>query len=301
MKPTLLIMAAGMGSRYGGLKQIEAVGPDGATLLDFSIYDALKAGFGKIVFIIRRDIEEDFKRIVGKKWESKVPVHYVFQELSLVPEGFQAPGARKKPWGTGHAVWVARDAVKEPFAAINADDFYGSRAFKILAGYLSKLKRLEEPAYSMVAYKLKNTLSPHGTVSRGVCRVSPNSHLKNVVERLKIGKKGSILLDTDENGKTFRLTGAEPVSMNFWGFTPALFDSLGRHFKAFLEKRGQEEKSEFILPVVIDELIRKKEAKVKVLTTNDKWIGITYPEDKEKAKEAIQSLLKKKKYPPALW
>jgi NDP-sugar pyrophosphorylase family protein len=292
-------MAAGMGSRYGGLKQMEALGPAGATLLDYSVFDALKAGFGKVVFVIRRDIEDDFKRIVGKKWEAKVPVRYVFQELTMVPEGFRVPGERKKPWGTGHAIWVAQAAIQEPFAVINADDYYGRNSFQVLGKHLGKLKKLDRADYSMVGFKLKNTLSEHGTVSRGVCEVQ-GGLLKGVVERVEIGLAGKKAYFM-ESGKKHTLKGTETVSMNMWGFTPDLFDRLGNGFREFLEERGREEKSEFLIPRVVDGLIRGKRAKVRVLPTRSPWFGVTYPEDKEKVRGAIQKLVDRKLYPENLW
>ncbi len=299
MKPSLLIMAAGMGSRYGGLKQMETLGPGGATLLDYSVFDALKAGFGKIVFVIRHEIEDDFKRIVGKKWESRVPVRYVFQELAMVPEGFQVPLERKKPWGTGHAIWVAQAAIQEPFAVINADDYYGRDSFKVLGQYLAKIKKIGKSDYAMVGFKLKNTLSEHGTVSRGVCKVR-SSHLREVVERTEIGWEGKKVYYR-EGDKKRPLKGLETASMNMWGFTPILFDQLGKDFTQFLKERGREEKSEFLIPRVVDGLIRKDRAKVKVLPTRSPWFGVTYPQDKEKVRQAIQKLVDRKLYPENLW
>ncbi len=316
MKPSLLIMAAGMGSRYGGLKQMEALGPGGATLLDYSVHDALRAGFGKVVFVIRRDIEDDFKKIVGKKWESKIPVRYVFQELGMVPEGFKVPATRKKPWGTGHAIWVAQGAIQEPFAAINADDYYGKQSFKVLAGFLKKLnpstflnkdsRKLRAgkemtPEYSMVGFVLKNTLSEHGSVSRGVCQIGPGKTLRKVVERTHIGKSGKKIFYVDESGKQKPLKGNETASMNMWGFTPSIFNQLGERFGLFLEEKGQEEKSEFLIPRVVDEMIRQKKAKVKVLASKDPWFGVTYPEDKEKVRASIHQMVAKKIYPESPW
>jgi len=299
MKPSLLIMAAGMGSRYGGLKQMEALGPGGATLLDYSVYDALKAGFGKVVFVIRRDIEDDFKKIVGRKWEAKVPTRYVYQELSMVPDGFKAPEGRKKPWGTGHAIWVAQAALQEPFAVINADDYYGRDSFKVLGGYLSKLKDLKAPSYSMVGFKLGNTLSEHGTVSRGICQVGAG-YLKEVVERVEIGQEGKKTY-YQEGDKRFPLKGSETVSMNMWGFTPRLFGQLGEGFVKFMKEKGGEEKSEFLIPRVVDTLVRGKKAKVKVLPTKSPWFGVTYPDDKGRVKAAILKLVEKRTYPERPW
>jgi len=293
-------MAAGMGSRYGGLKQMESLGPGGSTLLDFSVYDAIQAGFGKVVFVIRHDIEDDFKKIVGKKWESKIPVRYVFQKLGMVPEGFKVPETRKKPWGTGQAIWVAQAALQEPFAAINADDFYGRNSLKVLAGFLKKIKKRDQPNYGMVGFVLKKTLSENGTVSRGVCQVTPGGKLRKVVERLKIGKDGNKTVFVDEKGRNHKLTGGETVSMNMWGFTPALFEQLGMEFKKFLKEKGGEEKSEFLIPRVVDDLVRRKLAKVEVLSTRDQWFGITYPEDKAAVRQSMEKLEKKGLYPRKL-
>lgn len=299
MRPALLIMAAGMGSRYGGLKQMEPLGPGGAVLIDYSVFDAIRSGFGKVVFIIRRDLEADFKGLVGKKWEKKIPVRYVFQELEMLPEGFTVPPGRTKPWGTGHAIWTARDEIREPFAVLNADDFYGRDSFRILARHLSKLKDPAQLSFSMVGFKLKNTLSEHGTVSRGVCRTAAG-YLKEVVERLEIGTEGKKVFYR-EAGKKTPLKGTEIASMNLWGFTPALFKPLGEGFRKFLEEKGREEKSEYLIPRVVDELVRGKKCRVKVLPTKSPWFGVTYPEDKEKVKAAIAKLVAKKAYPKNLW
>ncbi len=294
-------MAAGMGSRYGGLKQMEGVGPNGETLLDYSVHDALKAGFGKVVFVIRHDIEADFKKIVGKKWEAKVPVRYVFQELGMVPEGFRVPKERQKPWGTGHAIWVAQGAIQEPFAAINADDYYGRNSFKVLADFLKKTKDLKSARFSMVGFRLDKTLSEHGAVSRGVCSVAPGKHLKKVVERTHIAREGKKAHYLDEKGKKRPLKGNEIVSMNMWGFTPAVFAELDRKLKSFLAERGQEEKSEFLIPRVVDELLGEKRATVKVLSSKSPWFGVTYPEDRPRVQQNIQNLVQKKAYPHEPW
>jgi UTP-glucose-1-phosphate uridylyltransferase len=301
MKPTLMIMAAGMGSRFGGLKQVSGVGPHGATLVDYSVYDALRAGFGKVVFIIRRDIEADFKETVGRKWESRVPVRYVYQELSMLPPGFSVPSNRAKPWGTGHAIWVAQAAVKEPFAVLNADDYYGPHSFKVMAAHLKRLKRNDQASFAMVGFKLKNTLSEFGTVSRGVCEVGKDGHLKKVVERLKIEKAGRSIRFTDENGSRHSLKGTETVSMNFWGFTPKIFGQLAEELDIFLAERGREEKAEMLIPRVVDDLVQAKKAKVKVLKTPDAWFGLTYPDDKSRVYEAIHKMVFKRIYPENLW
>jgi len=297
MKPTLLIMAAGMGSRYGGLKQMESMGPGGTTLLDYSVFDAIRAGFGKVVFIIRHDIEADFKKLVGKKWESKVPVRYVFQELGMVPEGFKVPEGRQKPWGTAHAVWVAQNAVEEPFAVINADDFYGRNSFKVMAGFLRKIKKNDAATYAMVGFPLSKTLSEHGTVARGVCRIGPGRKLKEVVEHTQIGTEGRKVFHLDEAGKKHPLKGTVTVSMNIWGFTPRLFEQIGGRFTAFLKAKGGDLKSEFLLPRVVDDAIAKREATVQVLSTKDQWFGVTYPQDKERVKGEVGKLVRKKIYP----
>lgn len=293
-------MAAGMGSRYGGLKQMESMGPNGAKLLDYSVYDAIHAGFGKVVFIIRHDIEADFKKLVGKKWEPKVPVRYVFQELGMVPEGFKVPEGRQKPWGTAHAVWVAQNAVQEPFAVINADDFYGRNSFKAMAGFLKKIKKNDATSYSMVGFPLLKTLSEHGTVARGVCRLAPGKKLKEVVEHTQIGQEGRKVFHLDEAGKRHPLKAPTTVSMNFWGFTPRLFEQIGARFTAFLKAKGTDLKSEFLLPRVVDDAIAKREATVRVLSTKDQWFGVTYPQDKERVRAAMDKMLQKKLYPERL-
>ncbi len=301
MKPTLLIMAAGMGSRYGGLKQMESMGPNGSTLLDYSVYDAIRAGFGKVIFVIRHDIEADFKKIVGKKWESKIPVRYVFQELTMVPEGFQVPEGRQKPWGTGHAIWVAQGAIQEPFAAINADDYYGRNSFKVMASFLKKIKQNDLATYGMVGFPLDKTLSEHGTVARGVCRIGPGKRLKEVVERTQIGQEGRKVFYLDESGRKHPLKKTQIVSMNMWGFTPLLFRQLDKKFGRFLAEKGKDAKSEFLIPRVVDEAIASQEATVKVLSTKDRWFGVTYPQDRERVRENMAKLVNQKVYPALLW
>ena len=296
-KPTLLILAAGMGSRYGGLKQIDPVGPNGETIIDYSIYDALRAGFGKLVFVIRRDIEQQFKEIVGARFEKRVAVEYVFQELNLLPPGFSVPAGRTKPWGTTHAILQAEDVIREPFAAINADDFYGRQAYQVLAQHLTS----GTPDYAMVGFVLRNTLSEHGTVARGVSRVDGNNYLTSIVEMLKIGPDGNGAKDTTADGTITKLTGDEAVSMNFWGFTPAVFGQLRTQFTAFLKKSGQEEKSECYIPATVGELVTAGLAKVKVLRTNDSWFGVTYREDRPRVVESIRQLITRGDYPEKLW
>ena len=301
MKPTLLVMAAGMGSRFGGLKQMEGIGPHGETLLDFCIHDALKAGFGKIVFIIRRDFENIFREAVGRKWEKKVPVGYAFQELSLLSSGFQVPPGRVKPWGTAHAIWSAKNEIGEPFAAMNADDYYGPQSFRVLSDHLQENTSLDQADYAMVGFHLGNTLSEYGSVARGVCEVDEDGFLKGVVERLQIEKEGSKARYLGEDKHFHHLQGTEIVSMNLWGFTPALFYQLEEGLDRFLREKGGEEKSEYLIPRVVDELIEGGRAQVKVLPTGDSWFGMTYPQDLPAVKAKVAELIAKGVYPKNLW
>ncbi len=300
MKPTLLIMAAGMGSRFGGLKQMQGVGPGGETLLDYSIFDALRAGFGKVVFMVRREMEADFRERIGKHWESKVSVSYAFQELSDLPSGFQAPPARQKPWGTGHAIYSARLAVHEPFAVLNADDYYGPHTFQVMGDFLKNIREIQSTHYAMVGYKLANTLSEFGTVSRGLCEADLEGDLKKIVERLKVRKTQAGAEYLDETG-AHALKGDELVSMNIWGCTPAIFHQLENLLRNFLSQQGDVEKSEFLIPKAIDLLIHQKQVVVKILPTRDSWFGLTYPEDREQAKVSISRLISEKVYPEDLW
>jgi dTDP-glucose pyrophosphorylase len=296
-KPTLLILAAGMGSRYGGLKQIDPVGPAGETIMDYSIYDALRAGFGKLVFVIRHDFEKAFEETVGARFEKRVAVEYVYQELDKLPPGFSVPAGRTKPWGTTHAILMAADVIKEPFAAINADDFYGRQAYQVLAQHLTS----GTPDYAMVGFILRNTLSEFGSVARGVSRVDGNNYLTSIVEMLKIEPDGSGAKNTGADGTITKLTGDEAVSMNFWGFTPAVFGQLRTQFTTFLKKSGQEEKSECYIPATVGELVNGGQAKVKVLRTNDSWFGVTYREDRPRVVESIRKLIAHGDYPEKLW
>jgi UTP-glucose-1-phosphate uridylyltransferase len=296
-KPTLLVLAAGMGSRYGGLKQIDSVGPNGETIIDYSIYDALRAGFGKLVFVIRKDIEKQFREIVGARFEKHAPVEYVFQELDKLPPGFSLPAGRTKPWGTTHAILMAENVVKENFAAINADDFYGQQAYKILVQHLNS----GTPDYAMVGFVLKNTLSDNGTVARGVSRVDANNYLTNIVEMMKIERDGGGAKNTEADGKITSLSGDEAVSMNFWGFTPKLFPQLKTQFDQFLKKSGGEQKSECYIPATVGELVTSGQAKVKVLRSNDSWFGVTYREDRPQVTESIGKLIARGDYPEKLW
>jgi NDP-sugar pyrophosphorylase family protein len=296
MALSLLVLAAGMGSRYGGLKQIDPVGPNGETIIDYSVYDALRAGFDRLVFVIRRDIERPFKETIGRRFEGRIAVDYVFQELDKLPPGFQVPSDRKKPWGTGHAILVAAEAIQEPVGVINGDDFYGARSFQSLAAHL----RADSTTYAMVGYVLRNTLSEFGSVSRGVCEVTPDGFLKSVTELTKIEKDGSNVRNIQSDGRIQPLTGQEIVSMNIWGFTPSLFNHLRYQFERFLSQRGQDEKAEFYIPTVVNQLIADGQEQVKVLRTPDAWFGITYREDSPRVTESIRRLAAQGDYPQKL-
>lgn len=286
-----------MGSRYGGLKQIDPVGPGGEAILDYSVFDAIRAGFTRVVFIIRRDIEADFKASIGKRFAGRVNVDYVFQELANLPSGFSVPPGRKKPWGTAHAILMAADTVREPFAAINADDFYGRNSYRLLAEHLDA----GTPDFAMVGFILRNTLSDFGTVARGLCRLSADGYLEGVTELTSIEKDGSSARYKDAEGRTQSLTGNEAVSMNIWGFTPALFPLLRQLMIEFLEKSGHEEKSEFYIPTAVNTLVSRGKAKVKVLRTPDPWFGVTYREDRPRVVESIRQLVSAGEYPANLW
>jgi hypothetical protein len=296
-KPVLLVLAAGMGSRYGGLKQIDPVGPNGETIIDYSIYDALRAGFGKLVFVIRRDIEAQFREIIGARFEKRIPVEYAFQELNDLPPGFTLPPGRTKPWGTTHAILMAASVIREPFAAINADDFYGAEGYRLLAAHLTS----GSPDYSMVGFVLRNTLSDFGSVARGVCRVDGGNFLQSVVELTKIERDGIGAKDAGAGGQITRLTGDEAVSMNMWGFTPAVFPQLKAHFHKFLETSGGGLKSENYIPSTVNDLVVAGQARVKVLRTNDSWFGVTYREDRPRVVESIRRLISRGEYPRQLW
>lgn len=299
MKPTLVIMAAGMGSRYGGIKQIDPMGPSGEIILDYSVRDAAEAGFGKVVFIIRKSIEKAFRETVGTRFAGKIEVDYVFQELDNLPEGFKMPPGREKPWGTGQAVLACKDTVREPFVVINADDFYGAESFREGARGLAELDTSTAESF-LVGYRLENTLSPHGYVTRGVCE-SENGFLTCVTERFKIGKNNAGIVEYQDNGESFPMTGNELASMNFWGFSPALFPLLETKFVEFLKKSGNEMKSEFLIPSEIDSFISSGKMKVKVLKTDATWFGVTYPEDKPAVKASLASLVQQGIYPSPLW
>ncbi len=301
--PTLIVMAAGIGSRYGGLKQMDPVGPSGEIILDYSIYDALQSGFGHIVFVIRKDIETIFRDRVGKTIEKHCDTTYVIQSKEDVPEGFDLPPERSKPWGTGHAVYSCRNTVDTPFAVINADDFYGRSSFYALSQYLSTAKDSDTRYnYCMVGYVLKNTLTEYGHVARGVCTVDDQAFLINVRERTHIERKAEKVFYQDAGGAYIELPEESIVSLNMWGFTPSLFPELTQRFPTFLKKNSDNIlKAEFFLPDIVGDLITEQKARVKVLTTGERWFGVTYKEDKARVKRAIASLVKNGDYPTDLW
>ena len=299
MKPTLLVLAAGMGSRYGALKQMDGVGPNNEAILDYSIYDAKRAGFGKVVFVIRKDFADAFKKINNSE-RFGLPVEYVYQGLDCLPEGYSVPEGRVKPWGTGHAVLMAADVIKEPFAAINADDFYGKEAYEVVAKYLESCYG-KTGEYSMVAYKLKNTLSDFGTVSRGVCTQDENHYLQTIVERTSIGKTEKGAAYNDEDG-SHELDMETLVSMNFFGFTPDFLTHLKQGFKDFLDGQAKSNiKAEFYIPLMVNKLINSGKARLKVLSSEAVWFGVTYIEDKPAVVKNIQALIDKGIYPEKLW
>ena len=300
MQLTLLILAAGMGSRYGGLKQLDPMGPNGETVLDYSVYDAIRAGFGKVVFVIRRDFEEAFKSAVGTKFEHKIKVDYAFQDLEDLPEGYTVPEGRQKPWGTAHAVRAARDKIDTPFAVINADDFYGQDAYVQIARYFSKVTEMDQLQLCMVGYPLENTLSEHGSVNRGICRVK-DGILVSVEEHLEIQSDSSGRISAVTSDKTtVELSPKLLVSMNFWGFTPALFSEIENRFTQFLKNHGREIKSECYLPDIINTLIQSGETECAVIETTSTWFGVTYPDDKPFVQTSIADLVKKGFYPEKL-
>lgn len=299
-KPTLVIMAAGMGSRYGGLKQIDPVGPNGEIIMDYSIYDAINAGFEKVVFIIKKENEQLFKECIGDRISKKIKTEYVFQSIDNVPNGFEIPKDRIKPWGTGHAVLCCKGIVNEPFAVINADDFYGKASFDLLAGFLKNCDAVAYD-YTMAGFILENTLTENGHVARGVCQMNEDDFLIDVTERVKIQKNGEVTQYTEDDINWVTLPKNSTVSMNCWGFTPTILDELAKRFPLFLEKsKDNILKAEFFLPFVVDELIKEGKAKAKVMKTSDKWYGVTYKEDKEEIVSAIRQMIKDGKYPEKL-
>lgn len=303
MKPTLLLLAAGMGSRYGGLKQLDGLGPNGETIMDYSIYDAIKAGFGKIVFIIRKDFEEEFRTKILSKYEGHIPAELCFQSLDALPEGYTCPAERVKPWGTNHAVLMAKDIVKEPFCVINCDDFYNRDAFMVMGKFLAELPEGSTDTYSMVGYRVGNTLSENGTVARGVCSKDENGNLTTVVERTEIMRIDGKVSYKDEQGEWVAIEDNTPVSMNVWGFTPDYFEHSEEYFKEFLAdpKNMENLKAEFFIPLMVNKLINEGTSTVKVLDTTSKWFGVTYAADRDSVVERIQQLIDEGVYPKELF
>ena len=300
MKPTLFVLAAGMGSRYGGLKQLDGLGPNGETIMDYSIYDAIQAGFGKVVFVIRRVFEQDFREKIVSKYIDRIPVELVFQDLDNLPAGFTVPEGREKPWGTNHAVLMGKDVIKEPFAVINADDYYGRESFKVLADYLRSIVGTEGQ-YAMVGYRVANTLSESGTVARGVCETNAEGYLTKVTERTKILREEDGIIRYIEDETKTPLDDNTPVSMNMWAFTPDYFRYSEEAFVTFLREHGNELKSEFYIPFMVDELIHSGKATCRVLDTPDKWFGVTYATDRPQVVAKFAQLVKDGIYPSPLF
>ena len=300
MKPTLFVLAAGMGSRYGGLKQLDGLGPNGETIMDYSVFDALRAGFGKIVFVIRKDFEEDFRKVVLSKYSDKVQCEVCFQSIDKVPAGFTVPAERTKPWGTNHAVLMGKDVINEPFAVINADDFYGKESFEVLAKFLNSVEG-KENQYCMAGYRVGNTLSENGSVSRGVCQTDENSYLTDVVERTSIEEIDGKVYFKDEKGELVELERNAPVSMNMWGFTPEYFRYSEDYFTQFLREHGNEPKAEFYIPTLVNVLIKQGTATCKVLDTPAKWFGVTYAQDRPQVVAKIAELIERGVYPKKLF
>jgi NDP-sugar pyrophosphorylase family protein len=299
MKPTLLVLAAGMGTRYGGNKQLDEVGPSGETIIDYSIYDAIRAGFGRIVFVIRRDIEEQVKERFVERLHGKIDVDYVFQEITNLPEGVRVSPDRQKPWGTSHAILVTKDKIREPFGVINADDYYGVESFKILHDFL--VNDTDPNRYCIVGYKMGNTLSEHGHVNRGVCRVDESGYLMNIVETRQIEKTPTGAKAPGKEGDTLIFTGNEVVSMNLWGFKPSCFDFLGKEFRNFIDNSGMDLKSELDIPTSVDKFVKNGQIAIKILMSNERWFGVTYREDKPHVVESIRTMIRKGIYPARLY
>ena len=303
VKPILVVMAAGIGSRYGGLKQIDPMGPNGEIIMDYSIYDALKAGFGKVVFVIKKDIEEVFREKIGKRVEKLVDTEYVYQRIEDIPEGFTLPSERVKPWGTAHAVMSSRNVVDKPFAVINADDFYSRHSFQVLSDYLKDVNGQTEPyPFCMVGFQIENTLTEYGHVARGICSVGGDGCLKKIQERTRIQKFGTAAKYTEDGETWIDIPYGSMVSMNAWGFTPSLFRDLDERFPSFLQSNSANIlKAEFFIPTVIDSLISEGKASVKVLPSRERWYGVTYQEDKPVVRQALKELILSGTYPADLW
>lgn len=303
MKPTLVLLAAGMGSRYGGLKQLDGLGPNGETIMDYSIYDAIKAGFGKIVFVIRKDFEQEFREKVLSKYEGHIPAEVCYQSLDALPEGFTVPEGREKPWGTNHAVMMAKDLIHEPFCVINCDDFYNRDSFIVIGKFLADLPDNSTNTYAMVGFRVGNTLSENGTVARGVCSKDANDLLTTVVERTEIMRVDGKVSYKDENGEWVAIEDNTPVSMNMWGFTPDYFAHSDAYFKQFLSdpKNQANPKAEFFIPLMVNELVNNGTSTVKVLDTTSKWFGVTYSADRQATVDRIQALVNEGVYPNKLF
>lgn len=299
MKPTLLILAAGMASRYGSMKQVDGFGPNGETIIDYSIYDAIRAGFGKVTFIIREEFLDSFKAIFAPKLEGKIEIDFVFQSYDLSKYGIDKTIERQKPWGTGHAVLEASNQINEPFCVINADDFYGYEAFQKMAEFLTS--EVRDDYYSLMGYQVDKTLSEHGSVSRGICKVSPEGNLEEINERTKVYEKDGVIVYEDEDGNTTPLHDDARASMNFWGFTPAIFKQAEPMFKRFVEANANNPKAEFFIPLMAEELVKTGEAQFKVIPTASKWFGVTYKEDKPIVQESLSALVENGTYPAKLW
>lgn len=300
MRPTLLILAAGAGSRFGGLKQMESFGPHNETILEYSIYDAIGAGFGKIIFVIRSDFEEAFKQRIGSKVAERIAVDYIYQDLNQLPEGYSLPSERTKPWGTGHAIWIAKDAIAEPFGVINADDFYGRSAFAILYQFLSQADENDNSNLCLIAYRLANTLSDSGSVTRGICKVDENDSLVNLEEHFKIENTSTGPRSCDAEGNIKTLTLDAVTSMNLFGFKPSVFLNLETQWIEFLDSYSGDLKAEFLIPTAVDKMICKGLASLKVLMTDEKWFGLTYPEDVKVVRAQIEALVNNGVYPAPL-
>ena len=301
MKPTLFVLAAGMGSRYGGLKQLDGLGPNGETIMDYSIFDAIRGGFGKIVFVIRKDFEEDFRKKIISKYENHIPVEVVFQSIDKLPEGFTCPAERVKPWGTNHAVLMGKEVIREPFAVINADDFYGRDSFAVIGKFLSELPEGAKNTYCMVGFRVGNTLSESGTVARGICSTDENRHLTTVVERTEIMRINGVVSYKDENGEWVGIEDNNPVSMNMWGFTPDYFNYSEEYFIDFLKENIDKPKAEYYIPLMVNKLINDGTATVEVLDTTSRWFGVTYAADRQGVVDKLQALADSGEYPSKLF
>ena len=299
MKPVLLVLAAGIGSRYGGLKQIDKVGPGGEAIIDYSIYDAIRAGYSKVVFVVRKDIEQDVRAFFEPRLKGRIPVDFVLQELDMLPEGFTVPPERQKPWGTGHAVLSAAGKIHEPFAVINADDFYGPAAYRQTVEFLTQNTDPDE--YAMVGYRLDKTLSENGSVARGICKTDKQGYLVEVTEHTQIYWENGKIISRLENGSTMEFSGNEPVSMNFWCFKPNIFPELEKLFVDFLRDHAREPKAEYFIPLPITSMIRSEKIKMKVLHSHESWFGVTYKEDKPVVEKKIRDLIAAGVYPEKLW